>query len=140
MSDFTPYQPPKPAPEHLPTNPSPARTPGVYYCYLAYCIGLAFLYAACVVGGVVLLTGAASFAETDEDRIGMLILGAVLAVLCFPLAIMFIAAPFLPRKKWAWVYGIVLIAIGLTSGCTMIPCVFLLVFWLQDPAKRYFQV
>lgn len=139
MSNFSPYQSPSSAAGQLPTSTHPVRTPTVFYWYVAYCIGLALLYAACVIAGVVLMVGAAEFGDTAEDRIALLILGAVLTVLCLPLAIMFIAAPLLPRRKWAWIYGIVLIVIGLTSGCTMIPCVILLVFWLQDPARRYFE-
>ena len=137
MSDFTPYQPPGFS-NYSPQKFNDAPTPPVFYFYAFYCACLALLYVACVVGGIFLLAGGATLAETDEDRMGMMVLGIMMAVLCTPLAFVFGIAPFLPRKKWAWVYGIVCIAIGFTSGCTFIPCVPLLIFWLQDPTKRYF--
>src|SRR5438093_8960124 len=43
-------------------------------------------------------------------RVGMIALCAVLGAA-------FVVMPFLPRRRWAWIYGIVLLAVGSTSIC-----------------------
>jgi len=140
VSNFTPYQPPQSFPPQQLAATDAAPTPAVYYAYIVYSISMAVLYVACVVGGVMCLGNANSFADTDEDRFSMMFLGGVLIVIGLPLSIIFGIVPLLPRKKWCWIYGIVLISIGLTSACTILPAILLLVFWLQTPAKRYFGV
>jgi hypothetical protein len=38
-----------------------------------------------------------------------------------------------------WIYGIVLIALGMTSACFVPACIPLLIYWLKPDAKSYFQ-
>ena len=139
MNQFEPYQPPA-YPTYQP-QPDVAnmKRPTVWYWFTAYCVGLTLLYIACTFGGIAMLMFSEEMAADDEERATLMLVGVVLAVACIPFAMFFAAAPFLPRRKWAWIYGIVAIVIGLTSGCTMIPAVLLLIFWLQDPARQYYR-
>lgn len=48
-------------------------------------------------------------------------------------------APFLPRGKVAWIYGIVLLAMGLTSCCFIAFSIPLFIFWLKPETRAYFE-
>ena len=50
----------------------------------------------------------------------------------------FFANLFLPRRKWAWVYGLVLIALGFTSIVVIPFSVALLVFWIKPNVREYY--
>jgi len=45
-----------------------------------------------------------------------------------------------PRRKWGWVYALVVICLGLTSCCTMPACIPLLIFWLKPETKAYYNM
>lgn len=46
-------------------------------------------------------------------------------------------ALFSPRKPWAWVYGIVLLAIGIAT-CCFLPSLILLIYWAKEETRVYF--
>jgi hypothetical protein len=58
--------------------------------------------------------------------------------LCLLLAIPFGAWSLLPHRPWVWVYGIILIAIGLGSCLTLPVCVFLLIKWIDAPVRDWY--
>ena len=76
--------------------------------------------------------------ERDMSAEEAKVMGAVFIILglafCFPYAI----APFLPRKSWVWVFGLVLICIGLTSLCCLPVCIPLLIAWLKPDVKQFY--
>ena len=74
-------------------------------------------------------------ALTGEDMITFGIVG----MFCFPLMLMFAYAFFLPRAKWAWVFGICLIALGMTSCCFWPICIPLLIKWIDPATKAWFE-
>jgi hypothetical protein len=80
------------------------------------------------------------FIEPDKDmsEAEAKIMGAVMIVFGVALAAPFAAAPFLPRQSWAWVFGLVLICIGLTSACCLPVCIPLLLQWLKPEMKAYY--
>jgi hypothetical protein len=51
--------------------------------------------------------------------------------------ILFIAALFLPKQRWAWIYDIVMICFGFITCCLPFS-IALLVFWLRPEVKRFF--
>jgi hypothetical protein len=53
------------------------------------------------------------------------------------LAAAFVAALFLPRKRWAWVCHMVLICLGLT-GCFFPASLPLLLFFIKPETQAYF--
>jgi hypothetical protein len=58
--------------------------------------------------------------------------------LCLALAVPFGAWAFLPHRPWVWVYGLVLIAIGLGSCLTLPFCVYLLIKWIDPSAREWY--
>jgi asparagine N-glycosylation enzyme membrane subunit Stt3 len=59
--------------------------------------------------------------------------------LCLALAVPFGLWAFLPSRPWVWVYGIVLIAIGLGSCLTLPVCVFLLIRWIEPRVREWYE-
>ncbi len=99
---------------------------------------MACLYLACVLGAISALFVIDFEDLSREDRVGSLVGCILLGVMSFPLAMLFGFGPFLPRKNWAWIYGIVLIAIGLTSPCCMPVSIPLLIFWIKPEIRAYY--
>ena len=136
---FDPYKPPvlaKPAFDAA----TPAPMPGVFIWYAVYCTVLALVYVACIAGGLLLIVFASQLPAEDVDSVEAFVMGLVLVVISIPLALLFLAGPFLPRSKLGWIVGIVNIGIGMTSGCTLLPCIFLLIFWLKPETKQYYGI
>ena len=50
----------------------------------------------------------------------------------------FIAALFLPRRSWVWIYGIVAISIGLLNCCCFPLSIPVFIFWFRPETKQYF--
>lgn len=119
----------------VPPNPSQSKPP-VLNWFAAYCALLALAYVVCVVAGIVLIVLAP--ADKDMSETEAQILGGVVAAVCLLLLIAYGAGPFLPQKPWAWVFGLVLICIGLTSACCLPAAIPLLIFWLKPETKAYF--
>lgn len=118
----------------------PGQKPKVWLWYLLYCCGMAMIYVLCAVLGVVFLALPAEMLEGEEAPEVIRIQGGVFFVLGIALFGLYAAAPFLPRTKFAWIYGFVTIGIGLTSCCTMPASIPLLIFWLKPDTKAYLNV
>lgn len=92
----------------------------------------------CIVGGgAALMSGLIPVSDEDLDGITPQLLGGLYLglglVFLIPLALAF----FLPRRRWAWVYHLVLICFGMT-GCTIVASIPLLIFWIKPDVKAYF--
>jgi hypothetical protein len=110
-------------------------TPSVYKWYVVYCIFMALLYLATAAVGIVFL-----FVEPDREMSAAeaKIMGSVFIILGLVFFVPYALAPFLPRKSWVWVLGLVLICIGLTSTCCLPACIPLLIFWLKPEMKAFY--
>ena len=97
---------------------------------------MALLYLACIGMGVVFLVVDPS--AMDSDPVEAIITGVVLIVVSAPLMIAFAAAPFLPRRGWAWIAGMLLIGLGMTSCCCVPACLPLLLQWIKPETKAWF--
>lgn len=64
--------------------------------------------------------------------------GVAIAVIAVPLLAAFAAAPMLPRRRWVWVYDLVMICVGLTSCCFWPISIPLLIHWIKPEAKSWF--
>jgi hypothetical protein len=53
--------------------------------------------------------------------------------------LLFAAAPFLPKARWAWIYDIVMICLGMMS-CCLPASIALLVFWIRPEVKAFFNM
>ncbi len=111
-------------------------TPPVWPWYVTYCVFMALLYLGCIGLGVLLLLVDPS--DIDSDRVEALIYGVTFIVVSFPLMVAFAAAPFLPRRGWAWIVGLLLIGLGMTSCCCVPACLPLLLQWIKPETKDWF--
>ena len=115
--------------------------PPVLLWYRVYLGAMAALYAGCLAVGIVLLwyrDELAGWGSSPEDPRTLLVYGVVLAATGALLHSVYFTAFFLPRRPWAWVVHVVLIAIGLTSCCTMPAAIPLLVFWMKPETQAWF--
>ena len=110
-------------------------TPSVYKWFVAYCIFMALLYLVAAVMGMVFLV-----VEPDPEMSAAeaTIMGSLFLILGVVFFAAYAVAPFLPRKSWVWVYGLVLIAIGLTSLCCLPACIPMLIFWVKPEMKHFY--
>lgn len=122
----------------------PPSTPAVHYngqkpqvvtWYYVYVVVLCLMFLAVIVGAALVLAGVFPIPEeeqTDATVVSLiyLIMGGFILIPC-------LVAFFLPRRKWVWIYHMVLICLGLT-GCTVVGCIPLLIFWLKPEVKAYF--
>jgi hypothetical protein len=115
-----------------------ASPPPVLFWQQLYCAAMAALYALLTVGGGAVMVWRERLADASTSALELLVTGGVLAVVGLPLAALFAAALFLPRRPWAWVYQVVLIAIGMTSCCCLPFVVPLLIFWIRPEVQAYF--
>jgi hypothetical protein len=97
---------------------------------------MALLYLLCAVGGAALLlmdpgTLGMEPMEAKIQGVAFLVVGALLIL-------PFAAGPLLPRRPWAWIYGLVLICIGLTSCCCLPASIPLLLAWLKPETKAFY--
>ena len=104
--------------------------------YAIFCIAWAIFYALGIGFGIFLLTISEppGFAALESDE--LLLVGLFFGLFAL-LALAYAAAPLLPRRPWAWVYGIVLIAFSCLGGCFFVG-VPLLVFWVRPENREYF--
>ena len=111
--------------------------PGVVFWFRVYCVGL-ILFALVIFAAAYLFTTLPVNPRKPEDEaawIVLVILYAVGGLLCLVTGIIPLL---LPRRPWVWIVDLVVICLGLTGGCTIIPCVFLLIYWLKPETRRYF--
>lgn len=125
MKDYT-EPPPIPAPEQ----------PAVWRWFVVYSVALGIVYLALAAFGVVALLIDPS--KLDMPRGEARIMGLVFIGLGLLFAFPFLAAPYLPRKPWVWIYDLVLICLGMTSACCIPACIPLLIHWLKPETKLYF--
>ena len=136
--------PPGSAPPLPPTWPQaapgwsdqPPATPGVWVWFVVYSIVMAVIYLGVMVMGIVFLVIDPPVLELEPFEVK--IMGSIYGGLGFILLIPFAIAPFLPKRKWVWIYDLVLICLGMTSCCTLPACVALLVYWIRPEAKAFF--
>ncbi|MEZ4222864.1 MAG: hypothetical protein R3B13_18120 [Polyangiaceae bacterium] len=118
-------------------DPPPVTAPPVWLWYVLYAVGMALLYAALVVFGVwFTLEAPGGHAPGGEPPL----IGALFAVISLPLSLAFGAAPFLPKRSWAWYYHLALMALGCTSACCLPACGALIYFWIKPETKAFFGV
>ena len=118
----------------------PVGRPAALKWFIAYSVFMAVVYALCIGGGAVIILRPDLWSDTvqPEDLEAARVGGISLVLISVPLMVAFAAAPLLPRKKWAWVYHIVLIAVGLTSVCCMPATVPLLIYYLRPDVRAWF--
>lgn len=112
----------------------PVRPPVIVW-FKVYCVILSLLYFACAALGAIWLYVAPEGTKLFSEAMltGVILTGAGLVFLAATLPPLF-----LPPRPWVWVYGLVLICLGLTSPCFIPICVPLLLYWIKPEAKAWF--
>jgi hypothetical protein len=108
----------------------------VWFWYCVYTIFMAMLYLLLAGFGGLIAFG--SLASNSNEASEMAITGTIYLVAGIVFFFPFITAPFLPKKPWTWIYGIVLIALGLSSCCLLPVTVPLIIYWLKPETKAFF--
>ena len=106
--------------------------------YKVYAGIMLALYLGVAVVGLTLLVFSSDLADLENNDMEIQIMGAVYGVLGLIVGVAFAVGLGVPRRKWGWIYSIVLICIGLTSCCTLPACVPLLIFWFKPETKAYY--
>ena len=114
--------------------------PPVVGWYKAYASFMAVMYFLCIVAGIMMLKYAGfilanstdkTFLEIKIQALGLIIVGIVLFIA-------YVVALILPKTSGAWVYHIVMIAIGLTSCCLWPVTIPLIIAWLKPQTQHFF--
>lgn len=117
-------------------------TPKVLKWYKAYCVMIGLMYLLVFGVGICLLVIEPSVLGTDPNDLEKLeeikIQSVIMVVLGLIFATPYSVAPFLPKKPWVWVYGIVLIGITMSSCCLLPLAIPLLIYWIKPETKYYF--
>jgi hypothetical protein len=111
------------------------RPPAVGW-FTVYAIAMALMYFCAIGLGTVLLVFAPG--STADEVLELRINGIVCIVVGIPCLAVFAVAPFLPRRRWVWIYDLVLICLGMTNCCCLPVCIPLLIFWIKPETKAWF--
>lgn len=118
-------------------------TPAVWPWFATYCGVLAFLYFLVTALGLTFLFIDPSLLDTPgstekTSAMEMKLAAGIYTAIGLPLFLVYVTAPFLPKRPWVWIYDIVLIALSMSSLCCLPLGIPLLIFWLKDETKAYF--
>jgi len=124
-----------------------SERPTVITWFKVYAGLMVLLYIIVLVAGILIFANAESFVGNDvrpgssvpTDPAEAQLMGLIYAVLGVVLSLVFAVGLATPRRFWGWVYGIVLIAIGLTSCCFWPITIPLLIFWLKPEVKDWYK-
>ncbi len=113
-----------------------SATPKAVFWFRVYAGCMAGIYALCALAApLVFFAGTRAAGEQGMvlkiQAVALLLVGLAFAI-AFALVFVF------PRKHWAWIYGLVLICIGMTSCCILPAAIPLLIFWLKPEVKSWF--
>ena len=112
--------------------------PPVMKWFRIYAGLMAALYSLCAIGSLFMYKYASLIADEEMSELEARIMAIIFFVLCFVLAAVFLVPFFVKRKSWVWVYDVALIGIGLSGGCTIIPCLFLLLAFIKPEVQQLF--
>ena len=107
-----------------------------FFWYRVYVAVMAVLYLLLAVVGIVMAV--IPFETSARDREQLVIIGIVYAILGAIFFLVFAVAFFLPPKPYNWIVGIVMLAIGMTSCCTLPAVIPLLIFWVKPETQAFF--
>jgi len=121
-------------PAIAPDNETGRKT---FFWYRVYVAALTFIYLLVAIFGVVLVVVQPTGKDAGETA-EIFLSGVIAAVLGAILFLISAVALFLPRKPYNWIVGMVLIALGMTSCCSLPFVLPLLIYWLKPEPKAYF--
>lgn len=143
-TEARPYEPAQPAfPRSTFGNDVMAGTPAgesqappVWKWYLLFCVAMALSFLPLVLLGFDFLSNGQRYREMSPQEaqvMGFIFIG--MGVVLFAI---YGAAPFLPRRKWAWIVGLVLIVFSMSGACCLPAAIPLLIFWIKPENKVFY--
>lgn len=134
------WQPPpphwQPPPPQWQPPVDPAASDTAYRWFKVYAGVMTAIYAAVVALGI--FFAAVDVDGASGDVVEQRVSAAIYAFAGLIGAGVHAVGLFLPRKPWAWIYGIVLLSLGLTSCCLWPATIPLLIWWLKPEMKARF--
>ena len=106
-----------------------------FFWYRIYCLVMAFLALAFAGIGAFLLLVPEAVPPRDRDQ--MFVMGIVYGVLGIVFFFLYAVAALLPPKPYNWIVGIVVIALGMTSCCTLPAAIPLIIFWVKPETQEF---
>ena len=136
----SPYQPPSYLDPRF--GPMPGQRPRVVVWYLVYCVLMTLMYLSVSAFGIAFAMFPEEMFEPDPDMSAAdaRMMGVMMLVFCLPFALFYLVAVLMRRNKASWIVGIVAIGIGLTSACLWPMTIPLLIFWLKDATRAYYNM
>jgi len=119
----------------------PPPKPAATTWYMVYCVLMALMYLLVAGAGAMILFGPAEMQRSlteSQNSLEPMVLGAVYAGLGLLFGCLYALGALAPRRPWAWIYGIVLIAFGMTSICCLPLTIPLLIYWIKPDVQRYY--
>jgi hypothetical protein len=113
------------------------EAPSIRTWYVVYCVVMALIYLLCAAAGAALLIFKPQI--QGQDALALTIQAYMMLVMGIVLFIPFAIAPFLPIKPWNWIFGLVLICLGMTSCCCLPATIPLLIFWIKPETKAFYR-
>lgn len=103
-----------------------------------YCAAMTALYLALVLGCLLAAIFRERMADAQTSPGEVLFGAAFVGAISLACAAVYAAGLFLPRRRWAWLYHLALIGIGMTS-CACLPFALpLLIFWIRPEVQAYY--
>ena len=119
-------------PSQLPQQMKPA----VVMWYKIYAGFLCLLYLLVAAGSLIFFF--VDPADLEMPAVAAKLMGALFLVMGLGLFTACLLPLLLTPRPWLWVYGLVIICLGMTSACFLPVCIPLLIFWLKPDAKTYY--
>lgn len=107
-----------------------------FFWYRVYCGVLVALNAVVTVFGLAMTYYKPG--ETAREAEEMAIMGVFYAIFGAIFFALYVFALLLPEKPYNWVFGIVMIAIGMTSCCLWPAVIPLLIYWIKPETRAFF--
>ena len=111
------------------------QKPSVWGWFVLYCVLLALMYLMCMAIGVFFALAPSFLDMTLEEG---WIAGSICLLMGFIFFVPFVIGPFLPAKPWAWIFGLILICLGMTSCCILPFAIPLLIYWIKPENQEYY--
>jgi hypothetical protein len=114
------------------------QTRKVWKWFVVYCVLMALLYLFVTLLGAGMLIISAVAPPSNQERGELLVQGIAFLILGLIFTVPYAMGPFIKGKSWGWVFGVILIAIGLTSCCLWPITIPLIIQWTKPEIKRMF--
>jgi len=115
--------------------------PSAVMWYTVYCVLMALMYLLTMAMGALILFGPDDLRQSmaqSRSSVDPRILGTIYIVMGMVFVCPYVVGALAPKRPWAWIYGIVLIAFGMTTICCLPLTIPLMIFWIKPEVQRYY--